>query len=49
MTGKIGFDNDKYLKEQTEEILKRVEKGLDKDPQGTEWPKSLYDFILNRV
>lgn len=43
----IEIENDYNLLENWE-ILKRIEEGLDKDPQGTEWPESIYDFQLNR-
>lgn len=48
MQNNIGFDNDKYLKEQTEEILKRVERFNNKlylEFGG----KLLYDYHASRV
>ena len=48
MTGKIGFDNEKYLKEQTRAILERVEQFNDKlylEFGG----KLLYDYHASRV
>jgi uncharacterized protein (UPF0371 family) len=48
MNGSIGFDNDKYLKEQTEEILKRVK--LFNNKLYLEFGgKLLYDYHASRV
>ncbi len=49
MTGKIGFDNDKYLKEQTEEILKRVELSQSKKLYLEFGGKIMYDYHASRV
>ncbi|MCP4726328.1 MAG: DUF1846 domain-containing protein [bacterium] len=49
MTGKIGFDNDKYLKEQTEESLKRVELSQSKKLYLEFGGKIMYDYHASRV
>ncbi|MFC1564472.1 DUF1846 domain-containing protein [candidate division KSB1 bacterium] len=49
MHGKIGFDNDKYLKEQTAEILKRVEDSDSKKLYLEFGGKIMFDYHASRV